>query len=252
MTAPDTIPAVQGVTADHPWSGWLFFNPDTGTELSENHPVRSGECDDAEDIRPATKRALRDELVSAWRALAEAERDVTQARDQSAGWRANADQWKARASDAEHRVVTLEAAAQVRAGQDGEVERLRKRVAELEDDVRSYSNWCVERENEGFRRGEEAGREDAQSVADSLKAKLGAAQEANERLRSVVRKVEWVDDAAGREFCPGCGRYRQFEHHPDCGLAALLADPATDTGGAGAAATSPTRQAGTTGGSHGT
>lgn len=47
--------------------GWLFHNPDTGTEFSEGHPVESGECDDAENIRPATAEVLRDELLESWR-----------------------------------------------------------------------------------------------------------------------------------------------------------------------------------------
>lgn len=50
--------------------GWLFFNPDTGTEWSANHPVESGEVDDAENIRPATAEELRQELFEAWEALA--------------------------------------------------------------------------------------------------------------------------------------------------------------------------------------
>lgn len=35
--------------------GYVYFNPDTGMEFSTNHPVESGEVDDAEDIRPATE-----------------------------------------------------------------------------------------------------------------------------------------------------------------------------------------------------
>ncbi|TGV26372.1 hypothetical protein [Mesorhizobium sp. M4B.F.Ca.ET.143.01.1.1] len=34
--------------------GWVFWNPDSGEEYSPNHPVESGECEDAEKIRNAT------------------------------------------------------------------------------------------------------------------------------------------------------------------------------------------------------
>lgn len=35
-------------------AGYVFLNPDTGVEYSLNHPVESGECEDAQDIRPST------------------------------------------------------------------------------------------------------------------------------------------------------------------------------------------------------
>jgi len=34
--------------------GYVYFNPDTGTEWAESHPVESGEVSDAQDVRPAT------------------------------------------------------------------------------------------------------------------------------------------------------------------------------------------------------
>jgi hypothetical protein len=34
--------------------GWAHLNPDTGIEWSRNHPVESGECEDAEDIERMT------------------------------------------------------------------------------------------------------------------------------------------------------------------------------------------------------
>ena len=34
--------------------GYVYYNPDTGLEWSENHPVESGEVWDAQDVRPAT------------------------------------------------------------------------------------------------------------------------------------------------------------------------------------------------------
>jgi hypothetical protein len=51
---------------------WLYYNPDTGTEMSADHPVQSGECPDAEDIRPATKENLAKALREAWKMLEEA------------------------------------------------------------------------------------------------------------------------------------------------------------------------------------
>lgn len=49
--------------------GWLFFNPDTGTEFSPSHPVDSGECPDAEQVREATAANLLAELTDAWGAV---------------------------------------------------------------------------------------------------------------------------------------------------------------------------------------
>ncbi len=34
--------------------GWVYFNPDTGEEYAPNHPIESGECCDAVDIRAST------------------------------------------------------------------------------------------------------------------------------------------------------------------------------------------------------
>lgn len=45
---------VEGVGAVLKGNGWVFWNPDSGEEYSPNHPVESGECDDAEHIRKAT------------------------------------------------------------------------------------------------------------------------------------------------------------------------------------------------------
>jgi hypothetical protein len=52
--------------------GWLYLNPDTGTEYDEDHPVRGGMVPDAEDIRPANAKNLKEELIFAWEQLAEA------------------------------------------------------------------------------------------------------------------------------------------------------------------------------------
>ena len=49
--------------------GWIYFNPDAGTEWAESHPVESGEVDDAEDIRPGTAEELLKQLLPAWRDL---------------------------------------------------------------------------------------------------------------------------------------------------------------------------------------
>lgn len=58
--------------------GWIFNNPDTGREYSKQHPVTSGECDDATHIVPATAANLLAELKLAWE-IAEEER-VSEAR----------------------------------------------------------------------------------------------------------------------------------------------------------------------------
>lgn len=50
---------------------WIFHSPDSGTEMSVDHPVHSGEHPDAEDIRPATKANLAAELNDAWVAWAD-------------------------------------------------------------------------------------------------------------------------------------------------------------------------------------
>ena len=34
--------------------GYVFDSPDSGEEYSPNHPIKSGECPDAENVRPAT------------------------------------------------------------------------------------------------------------------------------------------------------------------------------------------------------
>ena len=51
--------------------GYLFHNPDTGTEYLPYHPVESGECLDAENIRQAMGAELLSELQSAWESWAE-------------------------------------------------------------------------------------------------------------------------------------------------------------------------------------
>lgn len=38
--------------------GWAHFNPGTGMEWSRDHPVNSGECDDAERIERMTYAAF--------------------------------------------------------------------------------------------------------------------------------------------------------------------------------------------------
>lgn len=64
--------------------GWLYFNEDAGTEFSVSHPVHSGECPDAKDIRPATACALKEELLISWRAEADAEAEVAKLRERVA------------------------------------------------------------------------------------------------------------------------------------------------------------------------
>ncbi|KXV11157.1 hypothetical protein [Gluconobacter oxydans] len=46
--------------------GYLFDNPDTGTEYLPHHPIESGECQYAENIREATSAELLSDLQAAW------------------------------------------------------------------------------------------------------------------------------------------------------------------------------------------
>ena len=56
--------------------GWVYFNEDSGEEYSPNHPVESGECEDATDIRRSTPQedhlwaALQEEFQRAEKATA--------------------------------------------------------------------------------------------------------------------------------------------------------------------------------------
>jgi hypothetical protein len=63
-----TTPTLPAMTTE-PSHGWFYFNPDTGTEWAEQHPVESGEVPDAENVRPATLSAVRGEMFDAWEAL---------------------------------------------------------------------------------------------------------------------------------------------------------------------------------------
>ena len=47
-------------------AGWLYLNPDTGIEFSVQHPIKSGEVEDAENVRPATAKNLVSLLLDAW------------------------------------------------------------------------------------------------------------------------------------------------------------------------------------------
>lgn len=51
-----------GTDDDH-W--FLFYNPDTGAEVAQSHPIKSGECDDAERIQ-RIPQAVAEELRDAW------------------------------------------------------------------------------------------------------------------------------------------------------------------------------------------
>jgi hypothetical protein len=59
-----------------PHFGYLFHNPDTGEEWSESHPIESGEVEDAENVRPATAKALHELLIEAWSELEDARADL--------------------------------------------------------------------------------------------------------------------------------------------------------------------------------
>ena len=63
---------------------WLYENPDTGTEMSVGHPVRSGECEDAWNIRRATVANLADTLRCAWEDWAEARDERDRLREENA------------------------------------------------------------------------------------------------------------------------------------------------------------------------
>lgn len=52
--------------------GWLYHNPDTGLEWSEQHPVESGETPDAEDVREATATELHRQMIMDWDELEQA------------------------------------------------------------------------------------------------------------------------------------------------------------------------------------
>lgn len=71
-------------------AGWLYLNPDTGLELSEQHPITSGEVPDAEKVREATAEVLANELRCAWLGImcleAQVER-LTQNLDREIAWR---------------------------------------------------------------------------------------------------------------------------------------------------------------------
>lgn len=61
-------------------AGWLYFNEDTGTEWSEQHPIESGECPDATDVRPGNSANLLIEMRSAWTMLSEREQEIERLR----------------------------------------------------------------------------------------------------------------------------------------------------------------------------
>ena len=49
MTEPERLATI--AAAD---TGWVHLNPDTGMEWARNHPMESGECDDAEMVEQMT------------------------------------------------------------------------------------------------------------------------------------------------------------------------------------------------------
>ena len=56
--------------------GWLYFNPDAGTEFSPDHPVESGEVPDADRVRAATVENLLSELQESWELLGQTRRQL--------------------------------------------------------------------------------------------------------------------------------------------------------------------------------
>lgn len=79
FAAWESIAALSAAPA--PAEGWLYFNEDVGTEWSEQHPIESGECPDATDIRPGTATNLLIEMRSAWAMLSEREEEVDRLRN---------------------------------------------------------------------------------------------------------------------------------------------------------------------------
>jgi len=63
FVARDAASPVEGLTSGE---GWVYWNPDAGEEYADNHPVRSGECVDAERIRQSTPQ---EDVL--WRAMQE-------------------------------------------------------------------------------------------------------------------------------------------------------------------------------------
>jgi len=74
MIAFATAEAASG--AGERGTGWVFWNPDSGEEYAPGHPVESGECCEAEHIRPSTPQedtlwqAFQDQFVRAEAATA--------------------------------------------------------------------------------------------------------------------------------------------------------------------------------------
>lgn len=64
-------------------AGYIFHNPDTGTEILPYHPVESGECCDAKDIRQATAEVLKEELLSTWEEMANEYRERAERGEES-------------------------------------------------------------------------------------------------------------------------------------------------------------------------
>lgn len=195
MTGPDTSPAVQGVTAEPAFRFKRFVR---GTLMAEGVTIE-GVASLAEAVSIAAR-------------ICPARSGTVLILDDTWG----------------------KAAAQVRAGQDGEVERLKRQLAEERQRTHTMA----------------AGRQDWRHAAEVAEARATAAEEANERLRSVLRGLEWSANAQSpyslgfEQFpiCPSCGGWKPRAgadyangHASDCILAAaLLADPATDTAGDGA------------------
>ncbi|TGT64144.1 hypothetical protein EN802_33115, partial [bacterium M00.F.Ca.ET.159.01.1.1] len=74
--------------------GWVFWNPDSGEEYSPSHPVESGECEDAQNIRNSTAqedllwKSMQSEFDRAEAAIARAVKPVAfvRQRDLDGSW----------------------------------------------------------------------------------------------------------------------------------------------------------------------
>ena len=60
-----TIRSFPSDTSEKPL-GYYFHNPDSGWEVSDSHPITSGECEDATEIEQLTPARLKELLLEAW------------------------------------------------------------------------------------------------------------------------------------------------------------------------------------------
>ena len=64
----------------------------------------------------------------------------------------------------------------------------------------------------------------------AAEARAEAAEGERDAARAVLRRVEWVRDSFGGNFCPACERYEQHGHASDCQIAAQIGATAREGG----------------------